>query len=106
MAKQSNDPSYQKHLALLALSVGAIALVSDTASAQRLLQRQQQEQSQVRRAAARIHPPERTKTKIGTTSVALPSPSIDGHISIGASARGLHSGCSSTRNLYASRTER
>ena len=83
MAKQSNDPSYQKHLALLALSVGAIALVSDTASAQLLLQRQQQEQSQVRRAAARIHPPERTKTKIGTTSVALPSPSIDGTSALG-----------------------
>ena len=83
MAKQSNDPSYQKHLALLALSVGAIALVSDTASAQLLLQRQQQEQSQVRRAAARIHPPERTKTKIGTTPVALPNPSIDGTSALG-----------------------
>jgi hypothetical protein len=83
MAKQSNDPSYQKHLALLALSVGAIALVSDTASAQLLLQRQQQEQSQVRRAAARIHPQERTKTKIGTTPVALPNPSIDGTSALG-----------------------
>jgi len=83
MAKQSNEPSYQKHLALLALSVGAIALVSDTASAQRLLQRQQQEQSQVRRAAARIHPQERTKTKIGTTPVALPNPSIDGTSALG-----------------------
>ena len=83
MAKQSNDPSYQKHLALLALSVGAIALVSGTASAQLLLQRQQQEQSQVRRAAARIHPQERTKTKIGTTPVALPNPSIDGTSALG-----------------------
>ena len=37
MAKHSDERSYPKHLALLALlfvSVGAMALVSDTASAQ------------------------------------------------------------------------
>jgi hypothetical protein len=62
MAKYSYERSYPKHIALLAalfLSAGAIALVSDTASAQ-----------QQRRAATRIDTPERTDT----TTVALPSP--------------------------------
>jgi hypothetical protein len=62
MAKHSCERSYPKHLALLAalfLPVGAIALVSDTASAQ-----------QQRRATIRIDTPERTDT----TTVALPSP--------------------------------
>jgi hypothetical protein len=75
MAKHSDERSYPKHLALLALlflSVGAIALVSDTASAQ-----QQQQRVQVRRTATRINPPERTNTTTDTTPVALPSPAID-----------------------------
>jgi hypothetical protein len=62
MAKYSYERSYPKHIALLAalfLSAGAIALVSDTASAQ-----------QQRRAATRIDTPERTDT----TTVALASP--------------------------------
>ena len=62
MAKHSDERNYPKHIALLALlflSVGAIALVSDTALAQ-----------QQRRAATRIDTPERTDT----TTVALPSP--------------------------------
>ena len=74
MTKHSDERSYPKHLALLALlflSVGAIALVSDTASAQ------QQQRVQVRRTATRINPPERTTTTTDTTTVALPSPAID-----------------------------
>jgi hypothetical protein len=61
MAKHSCERS-SKHIALLAalfLSAGAIALVSDTASAQ-----------QQRRAATRIDTPEKTET----TTMALPSP--------------------------------
>jgi hypothetical protein len=74
MTKHSDERSYPKHLALLALlflSVGAIALVSDIASAQ------QQQHLQVRRTATRINPPERTNTTTDTTTVALPSPAID-----------------------------
>jgi hypothetical protein len=80
MAKQSKDPSYPKHLLLLALllpSAGAIASVSDTASAQLMPQVQQQEHLRVRRTATRIHPPERTNTKAEATAVALPNPAID-----------------------------
>jgi hypothetical protein len=79
MAKHSDERSYPKHLALLAplfLSVGAIALVSDTASAQQQ-QYLQQQHSQLRRAATRINPPERTNATTDTTMVALPSPAID-----------------------------
>jgi len=80
MAKQSNDRSYSKHIALLAilfLSAGAIPSVCDTASAQLLLQGQQQERLRVRRTATRIHPPERTNMKTDTTTVALRDPAID-----------------------------
>jgi hypothetical protein len=66
MAKCSYERGYPKHIALLALlflSVGTIALVSDVALAQ------QQQLSQVRPAAT----PERTNT----TTAALPSPAID-----------------------------
>ena len=79
MAKHSDERSYPKHLALLALlflSVGAIALVSDTASAQQQ-QYVQQQHSQLRRTATRINPPERTNATTDTTMVALPSPAID-----------------------------
>jgi hypothetical protein len=67
MAKHSDGRSCPKHLAsliLLFLSVGAIALVSDTASAQ------QPQRSQVRRPA----PAERTNT---TLDAVLPSPPVD-----------------------------
>jgi hypothetical protein len=70
MAKHSDERNYPNHLALIALlflSVGAISLVSDAASAQ------QQQHLQVRGAAPRINPPEQTNT----TTVALPNPAID-----------------------------
>ena len=63
MAKHSCERSYPKHLALLAalfLPVGAIALVSDTASAQRQ-----------RPAATRIDTPERTDTATVALDVPL-----------------------------------
>jgi hypothetical protein len=85
MAKNSDERSYPKHLALLALlflSVGA----TDTASAQ-LLQQQpsQQQHAQVRRTATRINPPERTNTTTNTTPVpaALPGPAIDQTTALG-----------------------
>ena len=74
MATYSNERSYRKHLALLAvlfLSIGAMALGSDTASAQ------QQQRLQVRRAVTGTNPPQRTNTAPDTTSVAVPSPAID-----------------------------
>ena len=78
MASLSDERNYPKHLALLAaliLSIGAIALVSDTASAQR---QNFQQQAQVRRAATRINPPKRTDTTpTNTTPVTLPTPDID-----------------------------
>jgi hypothetical protein len=72
VAKHSDERNYSKHLALLALlflSVGAIALLSDTASAR------QQQRFQVRPAATGTNPPERTNTTPETTT--LPSPVID-----------------------------
>ena len=57
--------------ALFFLSVGAVALVSYSASAQ------QQQRSQVRPAATGINPPQQTNTAPDTTSVAVPSPAID-----------------------------
>ena len=85
MAKHSDERNYSKHIALLALlflSVGAIALVSDTASAQQQQQRQHQQPpqqlAQVRRTATRVNPPERANTTPDTpVPVALPSPEID-----------------------------
>jgi hypothetical protein len=67
---------YPKHIASLALlfiSIGAIALVSDTASAQ------QQQRLQVRPAATAINPPQQTNTTPDTTPVplALPGPTDD-----------------------------
>jgi hypothetical protein len=76
MTKHSDDRTYPKHLVLLAalfLPAGAMAIVSDTASAQQPLP--QQQRVQVRRTAIRINPPERTSTE--TTPAALPSPVID-----------------------------
>ena len=70
MAKRSYERGYPKRIALLALLfllVGAIALVSDMASAQ------QQQRLQVRPAAA----PERTNTTADTPTAGLPSPAID-----------------------------
>jgi hypothetical protein len=83
MAEHSNKRNYPKHLALLAASflpLGATVLVSDMASAQ-LLQLLQQPQVQhhaqvIRRTAARLNPPERTKA-IPDTPAAAPSPAID-----------------------------
>jgi hypothetical protein len=72
MAKHSDDRGYPKHIALLALlflSVGAIALVSDTASAQ------QQQRLQVRPAATGTAAP--ADTTPDTPTAPLPSPAID-----------------------------
>jgi hypothetical protein len=74
MAKHSYERGNPKHIALLALlfiSVGAIALVSDTASAQL------QQRFQIRPAATGTNPPERTNTTPDTPTVVLPSPAID-----------------------------
>jgi hypothetical protein len=84
MAKHSNKRSYPKHLVLLAASflpLGATALVSDTASAQQLLQQQQKPQLQqhaqvIRRTATRLNPLEPTKT-IPDKPEAAPIPVID-----------------------------
>jgi len=91
MAKHSEERNYSKHIALLALlflSVGAIALVSDTASAQQQQRQHQQppqQLAQVRRTATRVNPPERTNTTPDTTPapVALPSPAIDNTSALG-----------------------
>jgi hypothetical protein len=89
MAKHSNKRNYSKHIALLTslfLLLGAIALVSDAASAQQQQRQHQQppqQLAQVRRAATRVNPPERTNTTPvttpDTTSVpaAVISPEID-----------------------------
>jgi hypothetical protein len=84
MAKHAEERSYRKHLALLALlflSVGAIALVSDTASAQ-------QQRLQVRPAATGTNPPERTNT----TPVPLPSPAIDNASALGQALAACNQG--------------
>jgi hypothetical protein len=66
MAKHSGERSYSKHLAatrlfaLLFLSVGAIALVSDTASAQ--------QHPQARPAVTRTNPPQQTDTTTGAVA--------------------------------------
>jgi hypothetical protein len=65
MAKHSDGCSYPKRLALLGalfLPFGAVAVVSDTASAQLWQQQQNQQQHAqiIRRSATRINPPERT----------------------------------------------
>ena len=83
MAKHSDERNYSKHIALLTslfLLLGAIALVSDAASAQQQQRQHQQppqQLAQVRRAATRVNPPERTNTTNDATPVALPSPAID-----------------------------
>jgi hypothetical protein len=72
--KHSDERNYSKHLTLLALlflSVGAIVLLSDTASAQ------QQQRLQVRPEATGTNPPERTNTTPDTPTAALPSPTND-----------------------------
>ena len=87
MAKHSNKRNYSKHIALLTsllLPLGAIALVSDAASAQ-----QQQQRAQVRRTATRTNPAERINTTTNTTPdttpvpAALPSPAIDNTSALG-----------------------
>jgi hypothetical protein len=73
MAKHSGERNYPNHLASLAalfLSIAAMALVSDAASAQ-------QRQAEVRRKVTRINPPERTNTTNDATPMAAPSPAID-----------------------------
>jgi hypothetical protein len=77
MSEHSDERSNRKHFALLALlflSVGAIALVSDRASAQQPPQR-----LPVRPAATRTNPPERTNTTTDTTQVPVAPliPAID-----------------------------
>jgi hypothetical protein len=72
VAKHSDGRNYSTRLALLALlflSVGALAFVSDAALAQ------QQQRLQVRPAATGINPPQQTNTAPDTTPV--PSPAID-----------------------------
>jgi hypothetical protein len=97
MGKQSNDPRYQKHLvfvllAPLLLPSGAIALVSDVASAQIMPQVQQQGQLQVRRTAARIHSSERTNTKADAMTAALSNSAIDqqGRLQVRRTATRIH----------------
>jgi hypothetical protein len=71
MSKHSGERSYPKDTALLAalfVSIAAMALVSDTASA-----KERQQQGQVRQTATRTNPPEPTNT----TTVAVPGPAID-----------------------------
>jgi Mn2+/Fe2+ NRAMP family transporter len=75
-----------KHLALFAaafLAIGATAVVSDTASAQLLLQQQQKQKPQlqqhaqvIRRTATRLSSPE-PATTIPAMPAATPSPAID-----------------------------
>ena len=99
MAKHSDERNYPNHLALMALlflSVGAIALVSDTASAQ------QQQHLQVRGAAPRINPPERTDT----TTVTPPNPATDKTSALGQALAACNQGEDSARSLRASRTQR
>jgi len=84
MAKHSDERNYPNHLALIALlflSVGAIALVSDTASAQ-------QQHLQVRGAAPRINPPERTDT----TTVTPPNPATDKTSALGQALAACNQG--------------
>jgi hypothetical protein len=85
MAKHSDERNYPNHLALMALlflSVGAIALVSDTASAQ------QQQHLQVGGAAPRINPPERTDT----TTVTPPNPATDKTLALGQALAACNQG--------------
>ena len=95
MAKHSEERSYPKHIALLAalfLPLGAIALLSDAASAQQPQQQHQQrpqQLAQARRTATRTNPPERANTTPDPTPdttpvpVALPSPAIDSTSALG-----------------------
>ena len=86
MAKHSNERNHLNHLAsiaLLFLSVGAIAFVSDTASAQ-----QPQQHLQVRGAAPRINPPERTDT----TTVTPPNPATDKTSALGQALAACNQG--------------
>jgi hypothetical protein len=82
MAKHSDGCGYPKRLALLGalfLPFGAVAVVSDTASAQLWQQQQNQQQHAqiIRRSATRINPPERTNPTPETPIAAPPSPAID-----------------------------
>jgi hypothetical protein len=95
MAKHSNKCNHSKHIALLTalfLPLGAIALVSDAASAQQPQQQHQQrpqQLAQARRTATRVNPPERANTTPDpapdTTALpaALPSPAIDSTSALG-----------------------
>jgi len=70
MAEYSGERNHLASLAALFLSIAAMALVFDTASAQ-------QRQAEVRRKVTRINPPERTNTTNDATPTATPSPAID-----------------------------
>jgi hypothetical protein len=92
MAKHSDERNYPNHLALMALlflSVGAIALVSDAASAQ------QQQHLQVRGAAPRINPPERTDTTTDqgeAVQEAFALPGLKGDVTLDRCYKGHTSG--------------
>jgi hypothetical protein len=73
MTKHSDECSYPQHLAMLALLFLSVGAIADTASAQ---QHRQRQQPQVR-PATRVNPPEPTNTTTDTTTVALPNPAID-----------------------------
>jgi len=100
MAKHSDERNYSKHIALLTalfLPLGAIALVSDAASAQQPQQQHQQrpqQLAQARRTATRVNPPERTNTTPDTTTVpaALPSPAIDNTSALGQALAACNQG--------------
>jgi hypothetical protein len=104
MPKHSDERSYPKHLALLAalfLPLGAIALVSDAASAQQPQQQHQQRPqhlAQARRTATRVNPPERANTTPDpapdTTALpmALPSPAIDSTSALGQALAACNQG--------------
>ena len=112
MAEHSNKRSYPKHLALLAASflpLGATVLVSDMASAQ-LLQLLQQPQVQhhaqvIRRTAARLNPPERTKAIPDTRQQRRPALRSTRH-RLWAKRLRLAIRIGGTRSLHAPRTER
>ena len=77
MAEHSDERSYPKHFALLALlflSVGAIALVSDTASAQQPPQRLRRSVGRRQELTLRSEP---TRQPTRQVPVALPIPAID-----------------------------
>ena len=73
MAKHSDERSYPQHLAMLALLFLSVGAIADTASAQQQQHLQHRQQQPQVRPATRVNPPEPTNT----TTVALPNPAID-----------------------------